>query len=466
MISMNNFISQRIASPSNWKQSVLWLLFLGSFFFISYNFSNWLASQQAEVSHLFFSWEYSIPFVAWTIIPYWSIDILYIISLFICSTKKELNTHAKRLLTAQIIASLCFILFPMGYTFDRPETSGLYGYLFQALDTFDQPFNQAPSLHIALLVILWVIYLQHLPKVLHWPFHLLCVLIGISVLTCYQHHFIDIPTGALLGWFCIWLWPDNGWQMLIQSPQIKGSKGKHHLKIALYYLTPSIILSIIAISLHGWALWLFWPVLSLFMVASFYAFIGPEGFQKSSNGNLSLASQWLLFPYLFGTTINSALWNRRLKKNKSSKTIATNNIIDNLWLGHFPSMNEIQEQNYQTVIDMTAEMQRPTTNKSKEFTWHTLASLDLLPPEKQNLLKAVDLIELHINAKKNETILVSCALGYSRSVITVVIWLVLSLRVKTIEGAIELVKKKHPQAIIKSSDYIYLSTIINQTKQS
>ena len=33
------------------------------------------------------------------------------------------------------------------------------------------------------------------------------VLIGASVLTTYQHHFIDLPTGFALGWLCVWLWP-------------------------------------------------------------------------------------------------------------------------------------------------------------------------------------------------------------------------------------------------------------------
>ncbi len=33
------------------------------------------------------------------------------------------------------------------------------------------------------------------------------VMIGASVLTTYQHHFIDLPTGFALGWLCVWLWP-------------------------------------------------------------------------------------------------------------------------------------------------------------------------------------------------------------------------------------------------------------------
>ena len=37
-----------------------------------------------------------------------------------------------------------------------------------------------------------------------------CVLIAASVLTTFQHHFIDIPTGALLGLFALWLFPAEG----------------------------------------------------------------------------------------------------------------------------------------------------------------------------------------------------------------------------------------------------------------
>src|SRR5207249_862911 len=73
-----------------------------------------------------------------------------------------------------------------------------------------QPFNQAPSLHIALLVILWVLYARHVPRWALWLLHPWFLLVGVSVLTTYQHHFIDIPTGALLGFLCLWLWPDRG----------------------------------------------------------------------------------------------------------------------------------------------------------------------------------------------------------------------------------------------------------------
>ena len=192
-----------------WARAVAWLCLLGPFFFLSYGTANWLAAQRAEVGSVVFDWEHAIPFLAWTIIPYWSIDAFYGLSLFVCANKAELDTHTRRLLTAQIVAVTCFILLPLRFTFERPQATGVAGALFDVLTSFDKPFNQAPPLHIALLVILWPLYARHVPRWALWLLHPWFALLFVSVLTTYQHHFIDLPTGALLGFFCLWLWPDG-----------------------------------------------------------------------------------------------------------------------------------------------------------------------------------------------------------------------------------------------------------------
>src|SRR3954465_119932 len=251
-----------------WGRAAGWLAVLGPFFFLSYGAANWLASRQANVGAVVYAWERNIPFIPWTIVPYWSIDVLYGISLFICATGRELDTHAKRLLTAQVIAVACFILFPLTFTFSRPDVGGLPGFLFTSLGQFDKPFNQAPSLHIALLLVLWDRFARHVPDRAIWLLHAWFALIGASVLTTYQHHFIDIPTGAALGLVCLWVWPDHG-----PSPlrHIRLTPDPRRRGLALRYALGAGVGALAALLTGGMGLWLLWPSLSLGLVSLNYA---------------------------------------------------------------------------------------------------------------------------------------------------------------------------------------------------
>jgi hypothetical protein len=171
------------AEARPWRQGVLWLAFLGPFFFASYGLSNWLAATRTDVGSIVFAWEPAIPFLAWTIVPYWLIDLAYAVSLLVCTTRAELAAHARRLLAAQLVAVACFVAFPLRFSFARPAVEGPLGWLFAALASFDLPYNQAPSLHLALLVILWQFYHQRLPRAWQPLLHAASLLIALSALT-------------------------------------------------------------------------------------------------------------------------------------------------------------------------------------------------------------------------------------------------------------------------------------------
>jgi protein-tyrosine phosphatase/membrane-associated phospholipid phosphatase len=419
-----------VAAPERrpWGRALGWLALLGPFFFISYGAANWLAAQRSDVGAIFFAWERAIPFLPWTILPYWSIDALYGLSFFVCTSRAEVDLHGKRLLTAQLGAVICFILFPLRFAFARPAPGGLAGDLFDALMSFDRPFNQAPSLHIALLVILWALYARHVPHWARWPLHLWFAVIGASVLTTYQHHFIDVPTGALLGFFCLWLWPDGA-----PSP-IAGaafaSDGKRR-RLALAYAAAAAVLAGLALASGGAGLWLLWGTVALALVAANYGLLGAAGFQKRGDGQMSLAARWLLAPYLFGAWINSRLWTRR---NPDAVAIA-----GDVWLGRLPSRRDAGR--YVTVFDLAAELPGHPDHGG----YHALPLLDLVVPEPERLHQVAAGIE---NALGLGPVLVCCALGHSRSAAGIAAWLLCSGRIATAAEAVVLIRRAAPRIVL------------------
>ncbi len=117
-----------IKETGTWKWGLLCLVFLAPFFFLTYGFANQYASGLAYVPSIVFDWEKHIPLWAWTIVPYWSIDLFYGLSLLLCWNKFELKQQALRLFLAQVISISCFLLFPLKFSFERPALDGFLDY--------------------------------------------------------------------------------------------------------------------------------------------------------------------------------------------------------------------------------------------------------------------------------------------------------------------------------------------------
>jgi protein-tyrosine phosphatase/membrane-associated phospholipid phosphatase len=411
-----------------WRRALAWLAFLAPFFYLTYGLANWLASLRTNVPSIVFPWEHAIPFIGWTIIPYWSINAFYGLSLFLCRTKDELDTHGLRLLSAQVIAVMCFILFPLRFTFAQSATEGFSGFLFAALTSFDQPFNQAPSLHIALLVILWVLYARYVPRRLEWPLHLWSALVGVSVLTTYQHHFIDIPTGMLLGFLCLWLWPDSGVRPVTA---LALTRDRRRLVLAGRYSAGSLAIILVAHHFSGAAWLLFWPAISFALVAANYAFFGAAGFQKAADGRMSFAARALLAPYLVGAWCNSRAWTR-----KDPQPVE---IAPGVSLGRMPDRAVAAE--FATVVDLSAEL--PRTQSA--VNWRAFPLLDLVPPEPRMLRAAAAAIE---QARAEGPVLVCCALGFSRSAAAVATWLVTYGDAISVPAVIDRIRILRPRIVL------------------
>lgn len=425
-----------------WGRSIAWLLFLGPFFILSYGFSNQLAAERAVTSALYFEWERHIPFLPWTIVPYWSIDLLYGLSFLLCRNRLQVDRHALRLLTAQLISVLFFLLFPLRFVFERPHVDGLFGTLFDALTSFDQPYNQAPSLHISLLIILWVRFAAAVPAPWRVLVHLWAALIGLSVLTTFQHHFVDVPTGVLVGLFCLWLWPESGTPPLSSA---RFSASAQHYRVAAYYLFGALALAGLAVGIGGVALWLWWGAVALSLVALIYAWPGAvAGFQKQ-DGRHSLAIAILLAPYLLGAWLNSRWWTRRHH--------APDAILDDVWLGRMPSAENMRKGGFSALCDLSAELPAPRGN------WNHagLPWLDLVPPSTEQLEEAARHIE---SSRAHGPVLVCCALGYSRSACAVIAWLLHTGRADNVEAAEALLRAKRPHVVLSPAHRAALAALM------
>ncbi|WP_339529650.1 phosphatase PAP2/dual specificity phosphatase family protein [Pseudomonas mucidolens] len=414
--------------PGLLKPAVLWLLLLAPLFFSTYGFATWATSQREDVGTLVFGWESHIPFWAWTIVPYWSIDLLYGFSLLLPNSRHELKRHALRLLTAQVIAVSCFLIWPLRFTFERPEMDGVFGWMFALLAGFDKPFNQAPSLHIALLVVLWVMYQRHTQGPWRWLVHGWFALIGISVLSTYQHHFIDLPTGALAGWLCVWLWPLEHPSPLLNAQWTRDLKRR---RLGLRYALAGLGLAAAALALGGGWLWWLWPAVAVLLVALNYWLLDAAGFQKRGDGRLTPASRWLFAPYLGAAWINSRLWTRNHPQPVR--------VVDNVWLGRLPARNELGA--FKAVVDLCAELSLDPQGRA----YYNVPVLDLSAPTSTQCLEAAHAIE---RLREHGPVLVCCALGYSRSATAVAAWLLDSRRAATVEEAVAIIRTARPNVVL------------------
>ncbi len=413
-----------------WRLAIAWLCLLGPLFFLTYGFANWLASTRTSVGVIVFDWERHIPFLAWTIIPYWSIDLLYGLSLLVCTTRSEVNTHARRLLSAQIISIACFIALPLQFTFERPAADGLPGMMFDALAGFDKPFNQAPSLHISLLLIIWARLAAHAPRWLLWPLHGWMLLIGVSVLTTYQHHFIDLPTGMLAGFLCLWLWPMRGPTPMAHA-SLAGDVQRR--KLAGYYFAGALVVACVAMIGGGAWLWLWWPASALALVALCYFVCGVHAFQKGADGVMSVAARWLFAPYLVGAWINSRAWTHGRS--------AADHVAADVWLGRMPSRTELGRSPYKAIVDLTGEMH--ATHRGNVARYVSVPMLDLVTPDPAALAIAAQAIEA-----APKPVLVCCALGYSRSACAVAAWLLNSGRAGSTANAVAMIEQARPRVVL------------------
>ncbi|WP_020559322.1 phosphatase PAP2 family protein [Thiofilum flexile] len=381
-------------TPALVKERLLWCIYLGITFFLLYGAANHYAALTAPHPAIYMEWEHNIPFIALFIIPYMASDLMFILAFSLKQSRLELRILAARVLFIIVVSVLCFILLPLQFAFTKPPIQE-YALLFNLLQA-DLPYNQLPSLHVSFAIILYSSMSRHTPsKFIKSLLAVSFILIIISTLLVYQHHFWDIPTGALVGFGAIYLIRHNP-----NSTIVRCFSTPRHLKMALYYLVATIILLVLAFNFKILApIWLYLAMCTL-AVSIVYAF----GFNQALVNKRDKPSilQWLVFlPYFIGTYFN---W--RLYQNLP----ILKPLVSNIYIGRQPSTHEynaLTQAGIKHIINLAPEQVFQKTH----LTQTRLALLDLTIPAPERIHQAV----LALEHSKQELTYLHCALGLART---------------------------------------------------
>jgi predicted protein tyrosine phosphatase len=417
-----------MAQPRSTGKALAAAVGLSALFLVVYGWTNWFTAQRANVPSLFFEWERAIPFVPLMIVPYMSIDLLFVAAPFVCRRDRELAAFSKQIAAAILVGGLCFLLFPLRFAFERPPAAGWLGAFFDWFRGLDQPYNLLPSLHIALRTILVDLYARHTRGPLRHASNLWFFLIGLSAVLTYQHHVMDVVAGFALGAYCLYFFRESDGRLPVVPNRRVGS----------YYLIGTFAVASLVVLLWPWGAFLIWPAVSLGLAAAAYFGAGPGIFQKRE-GRLPWTAWWALAPVLLGQEISRLYYRRQCR--------AWDELTPRVWIGSALSEKEANaavRQGVTAVLDLTAEFSEPAPFRS--VIYKNIPLLDLTAPTVDQVRDAAAFIE---EQSGGGVVYVHCKIGYSRTAAAVAAYLLRSRTVRTVSEAIEFLRRARPTIVIR-----------------
>ena len=401
---------------------------LSVFFLVVYGACNWLTAQRADVGTWYFEWERRIPFLAFMILPYMSIDLFFVAGPFLCESREELRTLARRIVMAIVAAAAGFLLLPLRFAFERPDAAGWLGAIFDSFRMLDQPHNLVPSLHITLLTILTDLYARHTRGLLRAGLLVWLGLVGLSTVFTYQHHVIDVVGGLALAVVCFWAVPETVQAApVVPNPRVGGR-----------YLAGAVIVGLLGLAGWRWTAPLLWPAASLAIVGIAYFGAGPGIFRKAG-GRLPLSTRVLLGPCLVGQHLSLLYYRRQCRP--------WDEVAPGVLIGRRLSDGEAAAAvrvGVTAVLDLTSEFSE--ASPFLRLPYCNVAILDLTAPTPDQLRTAVAFIAQHATTG---TVYVHCKIGYSRSAAAVGAHLLAAGQAGTVGDAEARLRRARPSIVIR-----------------
>lgn len=181
------------------------------------------------------------------------------------------------------------------------------------------------------------------------------------------------------------------------------------LAIALAFVVPVVIIQVL----------LAWIAFSLGTVSFAYIFNYPALFRKREDGSIPFYIRWLFIPFLLGT----GAYNHFARKY--DKVPAIQKIDEHLFLAcrlGGKDIEHMKENGVTAILDVTAEFDGLDWTAYKlDLAYLNLPVLDHTSPNEDQLNTAINWIDQQI--KSGRKVVVHCALGRGRSVLTMAAYL-------------------------------------------
>lgn len=404
-------------------------------FVLVYNFSSWHTSQLQFVPSLVFNFEKNIPFLPWTILPYMTSGIFFCLVFFSCKNSEQLGVLTKRMLFITLSAGIVYFLFPLKFSRPKPEVVNPFlSPFFELLKIGDSPYNQAPSLHIAYAFLFWTVFKNFKPAVKYilgiWLF-----LLGISTLTTFQHHFVDVISGLIIAQFSLVLFP--------LYPKNFNYRNSH---VANYYYlaagTVSFLMLFLIYYYSFYALFFIW-IFTILSVMGYNYQRDRIYFLKNKEGKISVSRYVFYFPYLFIYWFFWKFFRRNIKPVEIFPKIFISSKPDKKTILDLLNLAEV------TVYDLSAELEETIALKNKsEYFFKPFLDIGFYNVEVLRDL-VEEIVVKYNQLPHNGKILIHCTMGYSRSAV-VGILVMKKILYLPLDKAILKLKKNNKNTVISN----------------
>jgi membrane-associated phospholipid phosphatase len=142
-------------------------------------------------------WELGIPFLAFMIVPYLSMFVLFLLPPFQLE-EAELVALTARLVVASLLGGLAFLLFPARMGFLPRADAGTWQGIYSGLYRIDGPFNTVPSFHVVYTASILLAMIEVATPGLRRAYLTWLVVVCASTVLTHRHHLLDVAAGLVL----------------------------------------------------------------------------------------------------------------------------------------------------------------------------------------------------------------------------------------------------------------------------